>query len=277
MDDDELSTQTRWVDRPQGRIAYDLAGAPAGPLVVCVPGMGELRSVYRFTVPALVAAGYRVATMDLRGHGDSDATFGRYDDVAAGGDVVALVEHLGGPAVVIGSSMGAGAAAWAAAERRDLVTGLVLVGAFVRNPSMNPVLALAFRAAMAGPWAPRAWAAYLPQLYPSRRPDDFDEHRAAIVASMRRPGHARAFSRTTRTSHAPVEARLGDVTAPVLVVMGERDPDFADATAEGRWIAHRLGGDLLLVPGAGHYPHAEAPALVNPAIVRFADGVSPRA
>ena len=88
--------------------------------------MGELRSVYRFTVPALVAAGYRVATMDLRGHGDSDATFGRYDDVAAGGDVVALVEHLGGPAVVIGSSMGAGAAAWAAAERRDLVTGLVL-------------------------------------------------------------------------------------------------------------------------------------------------------
>ena len=51
---------------------------------------------------------------------------------------------------------------------------------------MNPVLALAFRAAMAGPWAPRVWAAYLPRLYPSRRPDDFDEHRAAIVASMRR-------------------------------------------------------------------------------------------
>jgi pimeloyl-ACP methyl ester carboxylesterase len=277
MNDNGVSTQTRWVDRPEGRIAYDLVGVDAGPLVLCVPGMGELRSVYRYTVPALVAAGYRVATMDLRGHGDSDATFSSFDDVAAGSDVLALIEHLGDPAVVIGNSMGAGAAAWAAAERPDLVTGLVLVGAFVRNPAMNPVLALVFRAAMAGPWAPRVWASYVPKLYPSRRPDDFDEHVAAIVASMRRPGHTRAFSRTTRTSHAPVEGRLGDVTAPVLVVMGERDPDFADAPEEARWIADRLGGDLLLVPGAGHYPHAEEPELVNPVIVQFADRVSSRA
>ena len=46
--------------------------------------MGDLRSVYRFTVPALVDAGYRVATMDLRGHGDSDDSFSTFDDVAAG-------------------------------------------------------------------------------------------------------------------------------------------------------------------------------------------------
>src|SRR6476620_8436673 len=126
------TAQTRWVARPEGRIAYDMVGT--GPLVVCVPGMGELRTVYRRTAPALAAAGYRVVTMDLRGHGDSDATFTAYDDVAAGGDLLALLEQLGGPAVVIGNSMGAGAAAWAAAERPELVTGLVLVGAFVRNP-----------------------------------------------------------------------------------------------------------------------------------------------
>jgi len=42
-----------------------------GPLVVAVPGMGDLRSTYRDLVPALVAAGYRVAVTDLRGHGDS--------------------------------------------------------------------------------------------------------------------------------------------------------------------------------------------------------------
>ena len=269
------TSDLRWLDRPEGRIAYDTAGQ--GPLVVCVPGMGELRSVYRRTVPALVAAGFRVATMDLRGHGDSDATFSAYDDVAAGGDVLALTEALGGPAVVIGNSMGAGAGAWAAAERPELVTGLVLVGPFVRNPPMNPLLALAFRALMAGPWAPRVWASYLPTLYPGRRPDDFAEHRAAILASMRRPGHARAFRRTTRTSHAPVEARLDEVSAPVLVVMGDRDPDFADAAAEGRWIADRLAGDLLLVPGSGHYPHVEDPELVDPAVVDFARRVSSRA
>src|SRR4051812_49552667 len=106
------STETgrpQWLPRPQGRIGYDVAGS--GPLVVCVPGMGDLRSTYRHTVPALVAAGFRVATMDLRGHGDSDATFDSYDDVAAGTDVIALIEHLGGPAVVLGNSMGASAAA----------------------------------------------------------------------------------------------------------------------------------------------------------------------
>src|SRR4051794_39632999 len=114
------SAQTQWMQRPEGRIAYDAAGT--GSLVVCVPGMGELRSVYRRTVPALAAAGFRVVTMDLRGHGDGDATFTGYDDVAAGGDVLALIEHLGGPAGGGGNSMGAGAAAWAAAERPQRVT-----------------------------------------------------------------------------------------------------------------------------------------------------------
>jgi pimeloyl-ACP methyl ester carboxylesterase len=90
---------------------------------------------------------------------------------------------------------------------------------------------------------------------------------------MRRPGYARAFSRTTRTTHAPVAARLDDVHAPVLVVMGEQDPDFADAPAEARWIAERLHGELLLVPGAGHYPHVEDPQQVNPALAAFASRV----
>jgi MMPL family len=57
---------TSYLDRPGGRIGYDVAGA--GPLVVLVPGMGDLRAAYRFLAPALRAAGYRVACTDLRGH-----------------------------------------------------------------------------------------------------------------------------------------------------------------------------------------------------------------
>lgn len=265
----------RMLRRPEGSLEYDVTGD--GPLVVCLPGMGELRGSYRFTVPALADAGFRVATLDLRGHGGSDATFSRYDDVAAGTDVLALVEELSGPAVLVGNSMGAGAAVLAAAERPDLVSGLVLVGPFVRNPPMNPLLALAFRAAMSGPWAPAAWGMYLPSLYPGRRPDDFAEHRDAIRASMRRPGHAKAFAATTRTSHAPAEARLSEVTAPALVVMGEADPDFPDPVAEAAWIVERLGAEQLLVPGSGHYPQAEHPDLVNPAVVDFCARVQRRA
>ena len=264
------------VARPGGSLAVEVAGD--GPLVVCLPGMGELRSSWRHTAPGLRAAGYRVATVDLRGHGDSDATFPAYDDVAAGTDALAVVEHLGGgPAVLVGSSMGAGAAAWAAAERPDLVAGLALVGPFVRDPRVSPLLRLALRITMGGPWSSRVWTSYLPSLYPGRRPEDLDAHLAAVRESLRRPGRTRAFRATTRTSHGPVEARLGEVRAPVLVVMGDADPDWPDPVAEGRWVADRLGGELLLVPGAGHFPHVQHPEVVTPALAAFLGRVAPTA
>jgi len=259
-------TEFHTLRRPEGSLAYDVAGE--GPLVICLPGMGRLRSSFRFTAPALAEAGFRVATLDLRGHGDSDATFSAYDDVAAATDALALVEELdGGPAVLVGSSMSAGAAVWAAAERPEAVAGLALLGPFVRNPPMNPLLSLAFRAAMAGPWAPAVWHGYLPSLSPGRRPADFEQHRAQIRASMRRPGRAAAFRATTRTSHAPAEERLDQVSAPTLVVMGAADPDFKDPAAEAAWIAERLHAETMIVPEAGHYPHEDHPEAVNARLV----------
>ncbi len=268
-----LEAETRSLQREEGRITYDVLGA--GPLVVCLPGMGELRSSYRYNVRVLAEAGFRVAAMDLRGHGDSDATFAAYDDVAAGTDALALIAELGGPALLVGNSMGAGAAVWAAVERPDLVAGLVLVGPFVRQVPINPLMGWMFRIAMSGPWAPTVWNAYLSSLYPGTKPADFAEHRAAIRASMRQPGHARAFTATTRTSHAPAEARLGQVTAPTLVVMGTADPDFGDPAAEADWIVthlHVAGAEAeqLLVEGAGHYPQTQEPEIVNPALIAFA-------
>ncbi|MGD8320585.1 MAG: alpha/beta hydrolase [Gemmatimonadota bacterium] len=261
------SSPTRYLERPGGRIAYDVTGT--GPLVIGVPGMGDLRSNFRYMVPALAEAGYRVATLDLRGHGDSDATFDAYDDVAAASDVLALIEHLGGPAVVVGNSMGAGAAAWAAAERPDAVAGLVLAGPFVRNAPVGAVALLLFRLALLRPWGAWAWNAYIPKLYPGRPPADLNEHRRRIRESLSRPGHWAAFSSTSHTSHAPVEARLEEVRAPTLVIMGGADPDFADPAAEATWVADRLGASVLVVPEAGHYPHAEYPEVVNPRLLSF--------
>ena len=161
------NTTTQYLDRGEGRIAYDVTGS--GPLVVAVPGMGDLRSSYRHLAPALVDAGFRVATMDLRGHGDSDTTFTAYDDPATASDVSALIEHLGGPALVIGNSMGAAAGVIAAAEQPELISGLVLVGPFVRNPSAPAWQRLMFRAMMGGPWARMAWLSWYPTWSPPER------------------------------------------------------------------------------------------------------------
>jgi pimeloyl-ACP methyl ester carboxylesterase len=262
------------LQRPEGRIAYEMIGD--GPLVICAPGMGQLRSSYRRVLPSLCSAGFTAAAMDLRGHGESDASFGRYDDVAAGEDLLALVDELGESAVLVGNSMAAGAAVWAAAERPDVIAGLVLIGPFVRNVPMNPLLVAAFKAMMSGPWAPAMWASYLPKLYPGRKPDDFADHRAQIAASMKKPGYRKAFTATTRTSHQPAEVRLGQVKAPTLVVMGTADPDFGDPAGEARWIAEQLDAEVVLVPDAGHYPHEEYPDLVCPPLISFCQRATSR-
>jgi pimeloyl-ACP methyl ester carboxylesterase len=61
------------------------------------------------------------------------------------------------------------------------------------------------------------------------------------------------------------------VRTPVLVIMGTKDPDFPDPTAEASYVAGRLGGRIAFVEGAGHYPHAEMPEQTAPRIVEFLD------
>lgn len=260
-----------WLQRPEGRVAYEMTGT--GPLVVCVPGMGDLRASYRFLRTALVVSGYRVVLMDLRGHGDSDTSFTRYGDEATAEDITALLDHLGSPAVLVGNSMAAGAAVLVAAGRPDLVGGLALVGPFVRNAPVSALTRVLFRVALAAPWAAVSWNAYLPKLYAGRTPEDFSGYRQSVATALRRPGYAKAFSQTTKTSHAAAEAALQQVHTPVLIVMGALDPDFTDSHKEAEWIGAQLQGEVVMVPNAGHYPQAQCPEVVSPAIVSFLDGV----
>jgi pimeloyl-ACP methyl ester carboxylesterase len=262
------ASATLFLSRPEGRIAYDLQGS--GPLLVLVPGMGELRSSYRHLVPLLVAGGYSVATTDLRGHGESDTTFTSYGDIATAGDIHALIAHLGRSAVIVGNSLAAGAAVIVAAEHPELVDGLVLVGPFVRNPPANAVMTALFRAMTVPLWIAPVWKGYMPALYAGRKPDDFSEYRDAVVANLRRKPYGKAFSLTTRQlDHAPAEAKLGEVSAPALVVMGEKDPDFRDPAAEARFIGDTLGARVVMVAEAGHYPQAQQPRITGDAVLEF--------
>lgn len=217
-----------------------------------------------------MAAGYSVATTDLRGHGDSDTTFSSYGDVETAGDIHALITQLGGSAVIVGNSLAAGAAVIVAAEHPAQVDGLVLVGPFVRNPPSNIFTRGLFRVMMAPLWVAPMWKGYLPTLYAGRKPDDFEEYRTAVVANLKRKAYGTAFSLTTRqTTHDPAEAKLSAVTAPTLVIMGDKDPDFKDPAAEARFVADALHGSIVMVADAGHYPQAQQPDITAAAVLGF--------
>jgi pimeloyl-ACP methyl ester carboxylesterase len=260
--------ETKFLPRGNERIAYDLQGE-RGPLIICVPGMGDLRAEYRFLAPSLVAAGYRVATLDVRGHGESSTGWDDYSAAAVGSDIVALVQELGGPAFLVGTSMGAGAAVWAAAEAPASVTGVVLIGPFVRDIPINVFMRGMLKVLFAPPWGRAAWTLYYKSLYPSAQPADFSEYRARLGANLREPGRLQALRAMLAASKADCEARLPSVKAPALVVMGSRDPDFKDPLAEAERVARSLRGAVYVADGAGHYPHAEQPAPTATRIVEF--------
>ena len=260
------------LQRPEGRLAYVLTGTD-GPLLICVPGMGELRQSYRLLTPILVERGCRVVTMDLRGHGDSDATFSAYDDVALASDLLALIDELGEPAFLVGNSMGAGAAVIAAAEAPSKVQGLALLGPFVRDPSSGAAARVFFKMLMTKPWGPAAFLSYYPQWLPGTKPAGYEEHKALVRDNLRRPGHWPAFVQTARTTHAPAEQQLHNVQAPATVVMGAADVDWKDPAAEAAWIGEQLHADVVMVPGVGHYPQVQAPEVTAGAIARLLDKV----
>ncbi|WP_241981429.1 alpha/beta fold hydrolase [Cryobacterium algoritolerans] len=105
-------------------------------------------------------------------------------------DITTLLRRLDVPAVIIGNSMGAGAAVIVAAEDPDLIDGLVLLGPFVRQPPSSTAFSRLFlRFLMARPWAAAAaWKAYLPRLYAGARPTGFAAYLDTVIGSVKRPG-----------------------------------------------------------------------------------------
>lgn len=271
---------TEFLEVAGGRIAYEVTGE--GPLIVMAPGLGDLRGAYRFLAPRLVRAGYRVATADLRGHGESSTGWPSYTRTDTAGDLLALIRRLGGPAVLVGASFSGGAAAIAAAREPELVRAVVQIGPGTRAPKLKPgALTLRFVTGMTLIGAalllrsPAIWDGYLRYAYPKVRPADFADHRRAVRANLREPGRMAAAAAMGMSSPADAEARLPEVRCPALVVMGTQDPDFPDPRAEAEAIAAAMPagiGTVTMVEGGGHYPHAQFPEQVAAAVLAFLGG-----
>jgi pimeloyl-ACP methyl ester carboxylesterase len=252
-------------------IAYDLVGE--GPLVVLAHGIGDSRHSYRFVAPALVDAGYQVANVDIRGCGDSSLGWDGYTRTGIADDLLALVRHLGGPAVIIGQSISGGAATIAAATAPDLVAGVIELAPGTRAQPFDLgglMRVRRYRAAytqlalvmMLGSLP--AWKRYLNVASPIKAAD-WDGELARIEAKLSEPGRMKVVQAMFKASPGDAGARLPRVACPALVIEGSLDPDWASPRAEGEAIIAGLPsglGELAVIEGAGHYLQAQAPEKV---------------
>ncbi|MCF3132762.1 alpha/beta fold hydrolase [Streptomyces olivochromogenes] len=261
-----------------GTIAYETAGS--GPLIVLAHGMGDSRAAYRAVIPPLVAAGYRVAAVDLRGCGESSVDWPTWSRTAIAGDLLAVIRHLGGPAVLVGHSISGGAATVAAAQEPSLITAVVELAPFTRKQSVRlaDLRVKRFRQGMlrllgTGVFGSVPfWRSYLDVAYPGVKPADWAERLGRIDSLLREPGRMKALQGMGRSAPTDAGAQLGKVRCPVLVVMGTLDPDWADPRAEGTAIVEALPsglGRLEMIEGAGHYPHDQFPDQVVSLMLAF--------
>lgn len=128
-----------WAGANGVTIAGDVWGPGDGPLVVLLHGGGQTRHAWKGTGERLAAQGYRVVSLDARGHGDSSwAADGDYLQSSMVADLVAVLDQLAGEPgavttdghvrpVLVGASMGGGVALHAIGDDQLDATALVLV------------------------------------------------------------------------------------------------------------------------------------------------------
>lgn len=266
------------------RLAYRVLGD--GPTVICLPGGPMSDSRYLGKLGGL-SAHRRLVMLDLRGTGGSDepadpATY-RCDRLVD--DVEALREHLGLDTVsLLAHSGGTNLAVLYAARFPERVAALTLV-----TPSVNAVgveITPETRLATAGlrrdePWFPAAFAALEAVVTGRATGEDFAaigpffygrwdaaarEHKAA-EDGLRNDEAAAVYGSEGAFDPAATRAGLEKLTAPVLVLAGEVDlnsPPKAVAEVAGLFPA----SDLVVLPGAGHFPWLDDPAAFTAAIAR---------
>jgi 3-oxoadipate enol-lactonase len=245
----------------------------SGPAVILIHGHGADRRIWGRQAPALVRAGYRVLRYDVRGHGRSSIPQSGYtwDDYSA--DLKALVDQLAVPrAHVVGLSMGGGIALQFALDHPPRVLSLTLIDSslpgFGYSGEMESTIEeLRDAVRREGPRKAfeRLWLPH-PMFDGVRRfPDRFAFLREIVLAY---PAADYLDDTPYVTPQHQAIDRLGDVSVPTLVMVGELDiPDFqliAEVLAE-----NIPGAEKRVVPDAGHLPPLEQPDEVNRLLVFF--------
>ena len=190
----------------------------------------------------------RVIALDLRGHGLSDAPHSRYDADELCGDVAALLAAVGAPErfVLVAHSFGGALSALFTTRYPERVEKLVIIGSAVQFKLK---------------WTGRALLGLPAPLLRFLQ-------RFSALARLYPPAHVVSAQNRNALSKWDGTEVLMRITAPTMVILGQRDFLFDEASQ--RQIAQLIpGAEEVVIPVTAHQVMVERPDAVNRAMERF--------
>ncbi|HWW90970.1 MAG TPA: alpha/beta hydrolase [Solirubrobacteraceae bacterium] len=283
--DDRNELREGYADIGDVRLHYFEAGD--GPLIVLLHGFPEFWYGWRLQIAPLAAAGFRVVAPDLRGYNLSS----RPDGVAAytadrlAADVRGLIRERGAEsALLVGHDWG-GTAAWATAMNHpEVVDRLAILNAAhprrllrgLRNPRQLRkswyffffgIPGLPERRVRAGDW--RFFRHFLSDANPAYTPQEIERY----VEAWSQPGAATAminyYRASVRESPKRAEAQIRPISAPTLVIWGQRDRYLGQGLAEPDHDDVPNLDRVERLPNASHWVHHDESERVTQLLIDF--------
>jgi pimeloyl-ACP methyl ester carboxylesterase len=268
-------------------LAADLGGPVGGPTVVLLHGGGQTRHSWHGTWKVLARSGWRVWSVDLRGHGDSDwDPDGRYLIDAFTGDVQAIVESLPKPPVLVGASLGGLASLVAVGEaprQEEMARALVLVDVAHKMERAGTQRIGDFMTGSIDGFATLEEAADAIAAYNPHRPRTKDL--SGLSKNLRQRDDGRwvwhwdpAFvsgkfgsadeTRAAEAGFPRLTAAVEALTIPTLLVRG-RSSDLLSEEGAADFLARAPHAEFADVAGAGHMVAGDRNEVFNQAILDF--------
>jgi pimeloyl-ACP methyl ester carboxylesterase len=267
-------TPGQFVRLTDGYTHFELAGPPAGHVVVLAAGFSVPYYIWDPTFKALTDAGFRVLRYDYYGRGFSDRPDKPYNDEFYVRQLAELLDSQGivNSIDLAGLSFGGTVISNFADKYPDRVRSLIYVDPAFRSPMSPPSMA-------SMPWMwniytaifeERWWADQ--QLGDFRHPDRFPDWPARYRVQMQYKGFRQARL-SEEVANADVDQRpqlerIGQHPRPVFVIWGKQDPSVSfEFSASLMEMMPR--GRLLAVEDSGHLPQWEQPAIVHSGLIAF--------
>src|SRR4051794_30159269 len=250
--------QTGYADVNGVHLYYEVYGGEGSPLVLLHGGMLSIDLNFASLIPTR-ARKPRVIGVEMQAHGRAADTAREITPAALASDIVGLLDHLGvDRAHVLGHSMGGAVTMELAISYPTRVRSVVPISVSVRPDGMHEDLS-----------DPSKFATS--PIMPTQQ--DFMDFRSEYERLSPHPEHFDDFLARMSASAADLQGwsdeQLASITAPVLLVQGDRD----FTTNEHGALMQRLipGAQLAILPNTTHMQVTRRADFLLPILDEFLD------